>query len=410
MVTGEGLVYEGWITRFEAWGLGATDRPPVQRSMSTTTVQRVRSFLDRERFLKLPMRLYRNDPLWVPPLILEQRLRLNRWSNPYFRHADAAFFLAKRDGQTIGRISAQHCRRACEFQGEGSGHFGFFESEPEAQTASLLFDAAADWLRKRSMKTMTGPFNLSINDEAGIQVDGRHRPPAIFMGHHPESYDQLLSDAGMTGVMDLHAYYLDLAKPYTRRVERIVQSARKDRRIHLRTIDRRQASRQLPHILKLFNEAWSENWGHVPMTDLEVKHMISTVSRLFDSDSLLIAEVDGEVAGMIMTLPDANQWTHDLGGRLTPTNCIKLLSRLWRGRSTAVRVPLMGIRKSLQSTRLGALVALAMIDQSRTACLRKGVRHCEMSWILDNNTAMRGILEASGSQLDKTYRLYRQTL
>ncbi len=378
--------------------------------MNPTTVREIHSFADRERFLHLPARLYRDDPMWVPPLLTEQRLRLSRWTNPYFRHADVAQFLAVRDGRAVGRITAQHCRRACEFNGAGSGHFGFFESEPDAATASLLFDAAADWLRNRLMVTMTGPFNLSINDEAGVLVSGWHRPPAIFMGHHPPGYDAMITAAGLTGVMDLHAYQLDLAKPYTRRIERIVASAHREKRITLRTLAGREIKSQLPGILALFNDAWADNWGHVPMTDREVDHMVRTVARLFDRDSLLLAEVDGEVAGMMMTLPDANEWTADLGGRLLPTHWIKLLGRIYRGKSTGVRVPLMGIRQSLQSTRMGALVALAMIDRSRAVCLEKGITDCEMSWILDDNAAMRGILEASGSTLDKTYRIYRRTL
>ena len=383
------------------------DRPRVP---SSTTVQEIHSVGDRERFLKFPQSLYADDPMWVPPLLAEQRLRLSRHSNPYFNHASVAFFLARRQGRVVGRITAQHCRRACQFNGPGSGHFGFFECEANPQTAKQLLDAAADWLRDRSMTKMTGPFNLSINDEAGILVNGWHRPPAIFMGHHRRDYDAMITAAGLDGVMDLHAYYLDLTKPYTRRVERIVNAAHRDDRITLRTLRRGEIRSQLAGILELFNDAWSDNWGHVPMTDREVDHLIRTVARLFDRDSLLLAEVDGQIAGMMMTLPDANEWVADLNGRLLPTNWFKLLRRIHRASPTAVRVPLMGIRQSLQSTRLGALVALAMIDRSRAACLDKGIQHCEMSWILDDNDAMRGILEASGSTLDKTYRLYRRAL
>lgn len=378
--------------------------------MMPLTVRRVQTRQDMRAFLNVTQTIYRDDPHWVQPLAAEVKTRLNPKKNPYFRHAKAALFIASRGSTVVGRITAQVCQLTQEHQGEGTGHFGFFESDNSPETAKALFDTAADWLRSEGMTRMVGPFNLSINEEAGLLVEGFHRPPFIFMSHNPDYYDSLFCGQGLTKEVDVYAYYLDISQPYPARIERIMRAASRDTKIQLRNVDKGNLEKELRLLLELFNESWSENWGHVPMTHAEVDDLAMLVRRLFSTDAVVLAEVDGECAGFIVVIPNLNELTADFGGKLFPINWIKMLYRIKRERCTSVRVPLMGISRKYQSTRTGAAIAFSMIDRCRQASVDKGAIHCEMSWILESNQAMRSILDASGSVLDKTYRLYSKPI
>ncbi|WP_145174009.1 N-acetyltransferase [Rubripirellula lacrimiformis] len=378
--------------------------------MSTLIVRKIESSRDIQRFLQLPWALYQDDPQWSPPVLAEMRMRLNPKKNPYFEHAEAAMFLAERDGIPVGRITAQVCQLAQIHQQAGDGHFGFFECEDSQATADALFAAAADWLRQRGMKRMLGPFNLSINEEAGLLVDGFHRPPYVFMAHSLPRYQHNFDQAGFAKEVDLYAYLLEVEKAFPDRIERIIHSAARDPRIKLRTVNQRNLEAELHQVLSIFNEAWSNNWGHIPMTEAEVDDMAMMVRRLFGTDSVVLAEVGGEVAGFIVAIANLNELTADLDGRLFPLGWLKLLYRMKFGSCPSVRVPLMGIRPQYQSSRTGAAITFAMIDFCRQAYAPMQVKHCEMSWILETNSAMRGILEAAGSTLDKTYRIYSKPI
>ena len=361
-------------------------------------------------FVKLPHSIYASDPHWVPPLDVEVRTRLNPKKNPYFEHATAAMWIAQRGDRTVGRISAQVCELTQVHQAPGTGHFGFFECENDQEIASALFDTAADWLRHQKMNQMVGPFNLSINEEAGLLVDGFHRPPFIFMSHNPAYYEELFRECGLEKEIDVYAYYLDISQPYPERLNRILRSAARDTRIQLRNVDKNSLEEELALLLELFNESWSDNWGHVPMTVAEINDLAMMVRRLFSTDSVVLADVDGECAGFIVVIPNLNELIADFGGKVFPINWLKLLYRIKSDKCTSVRVPLMGISRKFQNTRTGAAIAFSMIDRCRNASVATGAIHCEMSWILETNTAMRSILDASGSTLDKTYRLYSKPL
>ncbi|HBJ36839.1 MAG TPA: N-acetyltransferase [Planctomycetaceae bacterium] len=378
--------------------------------MSTLVVRRVNSSRDIDSFIRVPAELYDHDPHWVAPLHSEVRARLSPQRNPYFQHAQAAMFLAVRDGKAVGRITAQCCELAQKYQRPGDGHFGFYECEASQETSAALFSAALQWLKELGMKRMTGPFSLSIHQEAGLLVDGFHRPPFVFMGHNLPRYQQDFLASGLTKEIDLFAYHLDISKPYPERINRILALTNRDSNINLRNVNKRRIRQEIGLLLEIFNEAWEDNWGHVPMTDAEVGDLANLVKRLFTEDAILLAEIDGFVVGFIVVIPNLNELTRDLKGRLMPLGWLKLLYRIQFTTTGSVRVPLMGIRKQFQNTRTGAAIAFSMIDRCRQACLAKGVKHCEMSWILESNTAMRGILEASGSQIYKTYRIYSKAL
>ncbi len=370
----------------------------------------VKTRRDLNAFLAVPWSIYQDDPNWVPPLHAEVRTRLNPAKNPYFKHAEAALFLAEREGCVVGRISAQICQLTQEHQGPGIGHFGFFESEDSTETAAALFDTAAAWLSERGMDRMVGPFNLSIHEEAGLLIDGFHRPPYIFMTHNPPYYEALFESAKLDKEIDVYAYHLDITKPYPDRITRILKSAARNTNIQLRNVDKRHLESELTLLLELFNESWADNWGHVPMTQGEVDDLAMLVRRLFSTDAVVLAEVDGQIAGFIVVIPNLNELTADLNGKLFPWGWLRMVYRLQRTPCRSVRVPLMGISKQFQNTRTGAAIAFSMIERCRAASVRNGATHCEMSWILETNAPMRAILDVSGSKLDKTYRLYSRSL
>lgn len=378
--------------------------------MPSVTTRRVETSRDLRDFLNVPWSIYGNDSHWVPPMHAEVRTRLNPKRNPYFQHATAALFLAERDGQVVGRISAQICQLTQSHQGAGTGHFGFFESDDSPATAKALFDTAAQWLVEGGMKKMVGPFNLSIHEEAGLLVDGFHRPPYIFMTHNPPYYRTLFEGVGLHKEMDVFAYHLDITQSYPERIAKILKSAARNTSIRLRNVDKQNLESELGLLLELFNDSWSENWGHVPMTQGEVDDLAMLIRRLFSTDAVVLAEIEGSVAGFIVVIPNLNELTVDLDGKLFPLGWLRMLYRIKRTPCRSVRVPLMGISKQYQNTRTGAAIAFLMIDRCRTASVERGATHCEMSWILETNTAMKSILDASGSTLDKTYRLYSKTI
>jgi hypothetical protein len=372
----------------------------------TLNLRRVETRRDQERFLRLPWSLYAEDPAFCPPLLALLRDRLSPERNPYFRHAEVAYFLAERGGQAVGRISAQICQLAQKHHGHGTGHYGLFECENDPVTARALFDAAAGWLQAKGMSRMLGPFDLSINDEVGMLVAGFEYPPFVMMGHHRDYYAALLNDVGLSKAMDLFAYHLDISLPYTDRIQRIVNRSSRTNRIAIRQVARKDQDWALRQALEVFKDGWSENWGYLPPTEAEVERLIHQLRPLLGRGLVALAEVDDELAGVMVVLPNLYEWIGDLDGRLWPVGWLWLLWRLRYASFDSVRVPLMGIRKRFHDSRIGAAVALSMIDYCRAHFLPKGVTQCEMSWILESNAAMRSILNAAGCEPYKRYRVY----
>ncbi|MEQ8848517.1 hypothetical protein [Botrimarina sp.] len=375
-----------------------------------TDIQIVATRSDLERFISVPWDLYRDDAQWVPPLRSEVRAQLDPRKNPYFEHAEVAYFLAVREGRVVGRISAQVCQLVQEHFGEGIGQFGFFECENAQDAANELFRVAEGWLHQRGMRQIQGPFSHSINDEVGLLVDGFYRPPSILMGHHRPYYHQLLLNAGFQGEMDVYGYYLDISRPYADRIQRVVDWAERRSDILIRPIAEENYSGELRLALQLFQEAWSENWGYIPPTEAEVEHLTRNLMQILRRGSVMFAELDGNPVGFIVALPNVNEIIGDLDGKLFPVGWLRLLWRLKHAQFQSVRVPLLGICKEHQRSRLGAAIALLLIDRCRQALLPRGVTHCEMSWILRTNGAMRAILDALGSTRDKTYRIYSKPI
>ena len=375
------------------------------------SIQPVTSAADRAAFIDVPYRLYASDPGFTPPLRSEVAGLLDRRKNPWFGHADAALWTARRGSDVVGRISAQHCRLVEQSMGPGTGQFGFFDCADDDEAAAGLFAAAEDWLRGRGLTRALGPFSLSIWDEPGLLVDGFDTKPLVMMGHHGRWLQQLVEARGYAKAKDLYAYILDIVPGFPERIDRIVSAGDKNSRIRLRRPDKARFAEEVTLILDILNEAWSDNWGYVPLTDAEVAYAAKKLKPVIIPDFVRICEYDGEAVGFMITLPDVNELTDDLDGRLLPLGWAKLLWRLRRPQTQRVRVPLMGVRKAFQSSRHGALMVFMMIEHIRRDVVANyGGKQGELSWILEDNLPMRNILESINSRIYKTYRIYEKSL
>ncbi|MDP4822825.1 MAG: dATP pyrophosphohydrolase [Aestuariivirgaceae bacterium] len=376
--------------------------------MAGITIRQVRDARDRKAFLDLPFRLYANDPAWVPPLYVERDDHLTK--NPFFQHAEAQLFLAERDGQVVGRISAQIDRLHLERYNDATGQFGFIEAEDDPAIFAALFAAAESWLKARGMKRVQGPFSFSINEETGLLIDGFNTPPYIMMGHAKPFYDARVQAQGFAKAKDVIAYEYDLKTPMPRAITRMIEKNKASGKLKLRPMSKKHLARDLEIIISIFNDAWSENWNFVPMTDAEVKALGQVLKWLVTEGHIAIAEYEGEAAAMIVTLPDINGWIHDLSGKLLPFNWAKLLWRVLFTPEKGFRVPLMGVRKAYRSTAAGAILAFAVIDTVHEYHRKRGTFMSELSWILEDNMPMRRIIEALGGVPYKTYRIYEKAI
>jgi hypothetical protein len=296
-----------------------------------------------------------------------------RRHNPYFHHAEARYFVAERDGAPVGRISAQLDQLHLARHGDGAGQFGFLESIDDGAVFAALVEAASAWLAARGATRMRGPFSLSINDETGLLVDGFDRPPSVMMGHARPWYGPRLEALGFTKAKDMFAYDYDTTKPVPTHMAAVVDKATKRGEFEVRPLSKRHLDRDLSIIMDIFNDAWADNWGFVPLTQAEVTQLGQLLKVLVSGDYVAIASWRGEPAAMVVTLPDINRAIHDLGGRLMPLGWARLAWRVFARPPTAVRIPLMGVRKAYQRSAAGSALALGVIFRVREAHLKRGV-------------------------------------
>jgi len=374
------------------------------------TVQPVRGTSEKRAFIELQYRLNRDDPNWVPPLRDEVKGLLTPGKNPWFEHAEAELFLASRDGRVTGRISAQIDRLVLEHMGAGTGQWGMFEAEDE-ETARALLAAAEAWLRAKGMSRALGPFSLSIWDEPGLLVQGFDHPPMVMMGHNSERYAPWIEAAGYAGVKDLYTYDLDVAQPFPPLIQRIIASGQRNPRIRLRKVDKNRFDAEAALILSILNDAWGDNWGFIPLTDSEIAYAGKKLKPIVFEELIRIAEVDGEPVAFMMALPNLNTLLRSMGGRLFPFGIVRLLLWLRRKRFPEARVPLMGVVKRLQASRLASQLAFMLIETIRAdGADRFGIRRGEIGWILDDNEGMKSIADAIESRINRVYRIYERTL
>ena len=382
--------------------------------MRALTVRPVSSRADRTAFVELAYALNGTDPNWVPPLRTEVYGLIDPGENPWFAHAEAQLFIARRSGRAVGRISAQVDRLVLEHMGAGTGQWGMFEAADE-EAAHALLAAAEAWLRGRGMTRALGPFSLSIWDEPGLLVEGHDHPPMVMMGHHDPAYQGWIERAGHAGVKDLLTYDLDVSRPLPPIVERIVASGERNKRIRIRQAVKKRFDEEAAIVLGILNDAWSDNWGYIPLTDAEIAYAGKKLKPIVIEDLVLIAEYDDgggyEPVAFMMGLPDVNEFIRDLGGRLFPFGWAKLLLRIRRMRPTGGRVPLMGVVRRLHASRLASQLAFMMIDRiGRAGTGRYGITRAEIGWVLEDNAPMKAIADAVGSRVNRVYRIYGKAL
>ncbi len=363
-----------------------------------------------DRFIRLPMSLYREDPNWVAPLLIERRDHLNPAKNPFFDEAEVCFWLAWRGELCVGRISAQVNRAHLRQHHDETGHFGFLEAEDDPEVFAALLTTAGDWLRDRGMRRMTGPFSLSINDESGLLVEGFDSPPSMMMGHAHPYYAEHLAAQGFVKAMDLLCYHCDQTATMPASVADFIEKAKRTEGLRVRPMKMARYDEELRGLIDIFNDAWSENWGFVPLSAAEIKHLAKNLRPLVRPEFVAIAELAGEPVAMAVSLPNLNEAIADLEGRLLPFGWVKLLWRLKVRSTKSIRVPLMGVRKRYQGGAMGAALALSVIDAINRYHRDHGVESAELSWILETNLPMRRMIETLGGKAYKTYRIYERSL
>ena len=379
------------------------------------TVRPVADKRDRRDFIELAYRLNAGDPNWVPPLRSEVAGTIDPRKNGWFSHAEGQLFLAMRGNRVVGRISAHIDRLALEQPreqgfGPGAGFWGMLEAE-DLQTSSALINAAEGWLKARGMDRALGPVSLSIWEEPGLLIEGYDHPPTVMMGHHRPEYRDWIQRAGYIQIKQLHTYDLDISKGFPPIVQRIVALGDKNPRICIREVDKTRFETEAAIILGILNDAWADNWGFVPLTQPEIDDVGKKLKPIVFNDLIRIAEIDGEPVAFMIVLPDLNEAIRPLNGNLFPFGWARLLLWLRKPRSRTMRVPLMGVVKRLQGSRMASQLAFMMIEYIRRSAVAKyGAERGEIGWILDDNQGMVAIAEAIESKINRIYQIYERAI
>jgi GNAT superfamily N-acetyltransferase len=376
--------------------------------MPGVTVRPVSGKRDLNEFIRVPFRLHEGTP-WVPPLIMERKEFLDRDKNPFFEHAEAEYFLAERDGEPVGRITAHVDERWTQFQGGNDGMFGFFESENDPETATALVEAATGWLRARGRERMLGPMDFTTNDECGILIEGYDLRPMVLEPWHPPYYRELLEALGMTKSMDLLMWELHLSTlkqgdSFHEFIEEAAKKSETEHGVTVRQMRKSDLEAEVSRFMEVYNEAWGPNWGFVPITEEEVRFQAKNLKPILDENWAMIAEREGEVVGAALTLPDINEVLAKMNGRVLPFGWWHFLTG--RRKVNQVRVFALGVKPDYQHYG----VAAALYVRHREVAARVRQTGGEMGWILEVNEPMNRAMEGMGGKVVKRYRLYELPL
>jgi GNAT superfamily N-acetyltransferase len=380
-----------------------TSTPP--RSSTGIDIAPVRGWRELRAFVDLPFRLHAGTP-WVPPLRIERYLFLSRRLNPYFTHGEAEYFLARREGRVVGRITAQIDHAYNEFHASRWGMFGFLEFEDDQDVLDGLLEAAEHWLRARGCDRMVGPMDFQLNDESGVLFAGFEHAPLIRQNWHPPYYHERCEAAGLKKVMDLYSYWLDCKDrgnvlPI---LPQVAERARDKYGITIRKMSRRHLRREMDEFARVYNAAWSGNWGFVPYSKEDLDELARTYQLIYSRDWFMVAEIDGETIAMAISIPDINQVLKKMKGRILPFGWVHYLrrNRIMDG----VRVGFLGVLPEHQHTGAAALLYMEHYDMAEKTPQGWG----EPGFILENNSSMNRGLEAMGADLIKRYRVYERLL
>jgi len=375
--------------------------------LSKVEIVPVTNSREQREFMLLPWKIYPalRDKHWVPPLIMDLKKLFDKRRHPFFLHSEADFFLARRHGETVGRIAAILNNNHNKFHNERCAFFGFFESINEQAVTTALLEKAADWARAKGMTTLRGPANYSSNDTWGLLVEGFDMPPVILMPYNPRYYVDLIEQAGFGKAMDLYAWWMNDKHGLNPKIVRVGEKVLKEENMQLRTLNMKNFRGEVEIIRKVYNDAWSSNWGFVPMTAAEFEFLAKDLKPAVDPRLVLVVEKEGEPVGFSLSIPDYNVALQKINGRLLPFGLFKVL---YHKRSIKhVRVITLGVVRKLQTNSgIGAALYMETFRRGVAAGFPAG----EFSWTLENNTLINRGMKLLGAEVYKRYRIYERAV
>ncbi|MCL4512278.1 MAG: hypothetical protein M1470_14655 [Bacteroidetes bacterium] len=370
--------------------------------MSAISVEPVRTKKDLMTFIKLPWKIYEKDPYWVPPLLMDRKKLLDTKKNPFYKHSEIELFLAKKDGEIVGRNAAIINHNHNKFHEEEIGFFGFFESINDQQVANALFDASKDWIKKKGFPAMRGPMNPSTNDEVGLLVEGFDSSPIMLMTYNPKYYLNLYDNYGLEKEKDLFAYHVNADKVFTDKLERVARMVTHREGVTFRSINMKELKKEIQLVKEVYNEAWSKNWGFVPMTDEEFDFLAEDLKQVVEPDLAIFAEVKGKPVGFALSLPDINYaLKFNKKGHLLP-GVYHLLTK--KKQIHWIRIMVLGVIHSYQQTGIAAV----LFYETGKRAVKHGYPDGEASWVLEDNLMMNRSAELLNATKYKTYRVYKK--
>ena len=377
----------------------------------TLQIEKVKTKRQLQEFIRVPWRVYADDPRWVPWLYFERLAFFDKTKNPFFEHAEADYFIARRHGEPVGVIAAILNHRHNEFQQQNVAHFGAFEVMEDVEAGVALLDAAATWAQERGTERMIGPTTLSTNDEAGTLIEDFAQPPVVLTTYNPPYYPEIFQAAGFAKAMDLLAWHAEvehLINNIPDKVKRVVEKVKARYRLKIRPIVLKDWDDEVARIKKIYNSAWERNWGFVPMTDAEIELMADSLKLLLDPALIFIVERDGEAIGFSLTIPDVNQPLLRIRPGPSLVSSYLAAARLYlnRYKTTLVRVLALGVIEQFRARGVDAL----LYYETALAAAERGYQEIEASWILETNDMMNRAIAMMGGEVYKKYRLYEKEL
>jgi len=373
-------------------------------SVNTVRIEKVVTKKDLKSFIKFPWQIYKGDPHWVPPLIMDVKEKLDKKKNPFFEHSEMELFLAYKNDKITGRIAAIVDDNHNEFHDEKVVFFGMYESFDDLETSQALLNRVAEWGLERGMDTLRGPMNLSMNDECAFLLEGFDSPPVIMMTYNPPFYLELMEKCGLVKAKDLYAFYMSAEEDMLKKIQGIVNEIKKKTNVTLRSVNMKKIDEEVEKIKYVYNNGWEKNWGFVPWTENEMDHMAKKLKTFADPDIVIIAEDKERPVGFAFALPNYNEVLIKLNGRLTPLAILKFL--IYRKKIESVRAIVFGIVKEYRQTGLSYL----LYSEFEKNVKKKGYKWGETSWQLEDNEAINRFVKSIGGEVYKKYRIYEKSI
>lgn len=364
---------------------------------------------DIEDFIRAAHVVYADDPSWIAPLEFDLRQRLTPGKNPFFHRGEVGLFTAWKDGKLAGRISAQLDHTHLDRYADKTGFFGFFDTIDDDDVGRALLDAAEAWLQKRGMERMRGPLSFHMYEEVGILIDGFDMPPQVLMSHSRRWQQRVCENAGLVKAKDLYAWRFEVGK-IPERAEKAWAEVKKMPEVTLRSVRRMEMQKELAAIMRIFNDAWEQNWGHCPASEEEVKKTGEELVMILEPELAFIAEIDGKPVGMCIAIPNLNEVIRDFNGKLTPVTVAKLLYRLKVQGPKTARLMMLGISKELRTMKKYGYLSHALYVEVAKRGEKLGYQWGELSWTLEDNKPINLGIKSMGAKIYKTYRIYERPL